>query len=47
MTIDIDEVLAVPPDTRVSFTVVTGDDSKPTIAAMQYSFIGPPLGGQG
>lgn len=34
----------VPPDTRVSFTIVT-DDDRATIAGMQYSFIGPPLGG--
>jgi hypothetical protein len=32
-----------PPDTRVSFTVVSdGPDLR--IAAMQFSFIGPPLG---
>jgi ketosteroid isomerase-like protein len=36
----------VPPDTRVSFIIVTDDDSEPKIAGMQYSFIGPPLGGQ-
>jgi ketosteroid isomerase-like protein len=36
----------VPSDTRVSFTIVTEDDNEPTIAGMQYSFIGPPLGGQ-
>ncbi len=35
----------VPPDTRVAFTIVTGDDHTPKIAGMQYSFIGPPLGG--
>lgn len=35
----------VPPDTRVSFTIVTDDDGGATIAGMQYSFIGPPLGG--
>jgi len=34
----------VPPDTRVSFTIVTDDAGEPTIAGMQYSFIGPPLG---
>jgi ketosteroid isomerase-like protein len=33
-----------PPDTRVSFTVVAGDDDKLRIAGIQYSFIGPPLG---
>ena len=32
-----------PPDTRVSFTIVT-DDDRPLIAGMQYSFVGPPLG---
>jgi ketosteroid isomerase-like protein len=33
-----------PPDTRVSFTLVSdGPDLR--IAGMQYSFIGPPLGG--
>ena len=32
-----------PPDTRVSFTVVTDDDDL-RIAGMQYSFIGPPPG---
>jgi ketosteroid isomerase-like protein len=31
-----------PPDTRVSFTVVAGDDDKLRIAGIQYSFIGPP-----
>lgn len=35
----------VPGDTRVSFTIVTDDNGDPTIAGMQYSFIGPPLGG--
>jgi ketosteroid isomerase-like protein len=35
----------VPTDTRVSFTVVTDAGGKPAIAGMQYSFIGPPLGG--
>jgi ketosteroid isomerase-like protein len=35
----------VPTDTRVSFTVVTDAGGEPTIAGMQYSFIGPPLGG--
>jgi len=35
----------VPRETRVSFTIVTDDDNEPKIAAMQYSFIGPPLGG--
>jgi ketosteroid isomerase-like protein len=34
----------LPPDTRVSFTIVTDDNGEPTIAGMQYSFIGPPLG---
>jgi len=33
-----------PPDTRVSFMVVAADGSGPRIAAMQYSFAGPPLG---
>lgn len=33
----------VPSDTRVAFTIVTDDDTR--IAGMQYSFIGPPLGG--
>ena len=33
-----------PPDTRVSFTVVT-DGRDRRIAGIQYSFIGPPLGG--
>jgi ketosteroid isomerase-like protein len=33
-----------PPDTRVSFTVVAGDDDKLRIAGIQYSFIGPPRG---
>ena len=33
-----------PPDTRVSFTVVAGDDDELRIAGIQYSFIGPPLG---
>lgn len=32
-----------PPDTRVSFTVVS-DDGRPRIAGMQHSFLGPPLG---
>lgn len=32
-----------PPDTRVSFSVVTDGDHL-RIAAIQYSFIGPPLG---
>jgi ketosteroid isomerase-like protein len=35
----------VPADTRVSFIIVSGDDREPKIAGMQYSFIGPPLGG--
>ncbi len=35
----------VPPDTRVSFVIVTSGDGEPKIAGMQYSFIGPPLGG--
>jgi ketosteroid isomerase-like protein len=35
----------VPPETRVSFVIVTGDDNEPKVAGMQYSFIGPPLGG--
>jgi hypothetical protein len=34
----------LPPDTRVSFTVVADEDDM-RIAGMQYSFIGPPLGG--
>ena len=34
----------IPPDTRVSFTIVDADAS-PRIAGIQYSFIGPPLGG--
>jgi Domain of unknown function (DUF4440) len=34
----------LPPDTRVSFTVVAEDDDL-RIAGMQYSFIGPPPGG--
>lgn len=34
-----------PPDTRVSFTVVT-DHDRMRIAGAQYSFIGPPLGAQ-
>ncbi|HZP29967.1 MAG TPA: nuclear transport factor 2 family protein [Acidimicrobiia bacterium] len=33
-----------PPDTRVSFTLVTDENDERKIAAMQYSFIGPPLG---
>lgn len=32
-----------PPDTRVSFTVVS-DDGTLRIAGVQYSFLGPPLG---
>jgi ketosteroid isomerase-like protein len=32
----------LPPDTRVSFTIVDADRS-PRIAEIQYSFIGPPL----
>ena len=32
-------------DTRVSFTIVTDDGHTSRIAGMQYSFIGPPLGG--
>jgi hypothetical protein len=32
----------VPPDTRVSFVVVPGDDGEPRIAGIQYSFIAPP-----
>jgi ketosteroid isomerase-like protein len=35
----------VPTDTRVSFTVVTDAGGNSTIAGMQYSFIGAPLGG--
>jgi ketosteroid isomerase-like protein len=35
---------STPPDTRVSFTIVADADGTPRIAAMQYSFIGPPLG---
>jgi hypothetical protein len=34
-----------PPDTRVSFTIVPGDEGGPRIASIQNSFIGPPLGG--
>ncbi len=34
----------VPADTRVAFTIVTNDRT-PKIAGLQYSFIGPPLGG--
>jgi ketosteroid isomerase-like protein len=33
-----------PPDTRVSFTIVPDDGERYRIAAIQYSFIGPPLG---
>jgi ketosteroid isomerase-like protein len=35
----------VPPDTRVSFTIVTDDNGDPVIAGLQYSVIGAPLGG--
>jgi len=35
----------VPKDTRVSFVIVTHDDVEPKITGIQYSFIGPPLGG--
>jgi hypothetical protein len=34
--------VALPPETRVSFTIIGNDD--PRIASIQYSFIGPPLG---
>ena len=44
--LDLDEVaVRRRGDTRVSFTVVDDAAGPPTIAAMQYSFIGPPLGG--
>jgi deazaflavin-dependent oxidoreductase (nitroreductase family) len=33
-----------PPDTRVSITILAGDDGGPKIAGMQYSFVGPPPG---
>ncbi len=33
----------IPPDTRLAFTILD-DDRRPQVAAMQYSFIGPPLG---
>lgn len=33
----------IPADTRLSFTIV-GDDRRPQVAAMQYSFIAPPPG---
>ena len=36
--------IPLPPDTRVSFTVVEPVGGTPQIAGMQYSFIGPPLG---
>jgi hypothetical protein len=35
----------VPPDTRVSFVMVTGNDGEPRIAGIQYSFIAPPPAG--
>jgi ketosteroid isomerase-like protein len=35
--------MPTPPNTRVSFTVVE-DDGRPRIAALQYSFVGAPLG---
>ena len=34
-----------PPDTRVSFTMVPDEQDGLRIAGLQYSFIGPPLGG--
>jgi hypothetical protein len=34
----------VPSETRVCFTMVE-HDAGPRIAAIQYSFMGPPLGG--
>ena len=35
----------LPPDTRVTFTIVGPGSDDPRIAGMQYSFIGAPLGG--
>jgi ketosteroid isomerase-like protein len=34
----------LPPDTRVTFTIVGDESDEPRIAGVQYSFIGAPLG---
>jgi ketosteroid isomerase-like protein len=34
----------LPPDTRVTFTIVSAGSGEARIAGMQYSFIGAPLG---